>query len=94
MEIGGHSHSHKALAKMPSKFKYNDLNKCISYLNSSLAKPIRTFSYPYGNPNSYDEQVFQILRQKNISIAFSTRIGINKPDENPYDLKRIDPKDI
>jgi len=94
MEIGGHSHSHKALAKIPYKTKYDDINKCISYLNSSLVKPIRLFSHPYGQPNTYDEQVFQILRQKNISIAFSTRIGKNKPDENPYALKRLDPKDL
>ena len=94
MEIGGHSHLHKPLSGLPVQERQADVNRCLSSLQEILGKRVRTFSYPYGKRETFDEVVIELLRTAGLTCAFSTIVGKNPPGTDCFMIRRLDPKDV
>lgn len=95
MLIGGHSHSHMALATLDDNCQRTDLETCMGLLHSRLSsQALWPFSYPYGKVNSFNSLTVQILRDLGFACSFATEVGANEVGQEVFSIRRIDPKDV
>ena len=74
--IGAHTQRHYALVKLGSAAARHEIAASIKRLESELGRPVRHFSYPFGDAASAGEREFGLLRELGLSTAVTTRKGL------------------
>jgi peptidoglycan/xylan/chitin deacetylase (PgdA/CDA1 family) len=87
MVIGGHSHTHPMLEKLPVDDMKKEIDISLSILNKNLKRKVDTYAYPFG---TYNQNVTSYLKEKGIIYSFSTGNSENENPIPPYEIKRID----
>lgn len=86
IEIGSHTLAHRDLTWLPRDERLEDLRASKEGLEWRLDAPVRFLAYPFG---SYDAAVEEALKQAGFKAAVTTVLGLNKPGDDVYALKRI-----
>jgi peptidoglycan/xylan/chitin deacetylase (PgdA/CDA1 family) len=95
MIIGGHSHTHRPLAKLTGTELQLDLATCWDLMTANLLPQAGwPFCYPYGKADSFTSQAVVTLKRLGFCCSFATEAGTNQPGGNLYALRRFDCKDI
>lgn len=95
MVVGGHSHSHLALAMMEPDRQRADLETCAGMLHDRLnPQSIWPFSYPYGKNNSFNSSTVETVQRLGFDCAFATEVGNNQIGQDLFSIRRIDTKDV
>ncbi len=68
--FGAHGKSHNLLTKFSGADLTREVTGSIQMLNGVLAQPSNTFCYPYGGPDSWNDQVLAELQQQTIRYGF------------------------
>lgn len=93
MTLGGHTDSHRPIAKMPDEQMQADLDSCRRRLEANLLPaPTLPFSYPYGKRDSFNEASVEKLRSQGYDCSFTTEKGANEPGSDVFRLRRVDCK--
>ena len=93
--IGGHTHTHVPLARLDDERQRADLEKCACILRERVSpQTLWPFSYPYGKSDTFNTVSIQALRDLDFACSFSTEVGPNAPNTDPYAIRRFDPKDV
>ena len=82
IEIGGHTISHPSLTKVTYEQSRVEIRQCLADLNKNLGVKKRTFCYPNGLPEDYDEEIKNIVKQEGFIdavTAFNDYHNINIP---------------
>ena len=87
--IGGHSLYHDILSELELSVMRQDVLLSIKLLEYNLQTPIKHYSYPEGQPNHYNENVINALKDNGIICCPSAVNGINGYKTDLFDLKRI-----
>lgn len=74
--FGAHTVHHFALAKLQSEKCRREIAESVTRLADELGRPVRHFSYPYGDEGSAGEREFDIARELGIETAVTTRKGL------------------
>ena len=74
--IGGHTLRHYALAKLGAGAMRHEMESSIKRLETELKRPIRHFSYPFGDVCSAGEREFDCARELGMVTAVTTRKGM------------------
>jgi len=74
--IGGHTRRHLALAKLSLSEARLEMEEGLRRLERELARPIRHFSYPYGDETSAGPREFELARELGLQTAVTTRKGL------------------
>ena len=74
--IAAHTTNHFALAKLRPEDARREMADSVARVAKELGKPIRHFSYPYGDDGSAGEREFEIARDLGIETAVTTRKGL------------------
>lgn len=85
-EIGSHTLAHRDLTGLPADERAQDLTLSKEGLEYRLDAPVKFLAYPYGN---YDAATEAALRQAGYKGAVSTVLGLNRPGDDIYALKRV-----
>ena len=95
MLMGGHSHSHTALANLCDAGQRADLDTCARLLHGRL-KPqaLWPFSYPYGKKHTFNALTIETVRKLGFACAFVTDVGSNAAGHDLFRLLRIDANDV
>jgi len=94
MLMGGHSHTHIALEAHRDR-QDEELARCAQTLHRHLkSQTLWPFSYPYGKPDTFSSATIESLRKLHFNSAFATVVGNNYPGQDPFQIRRIDPKDL
>lgn len=72
IDVGAHTVSHSRLSELPVSQQESEIAESKQDLESSLSRPIRLFSYPYGDPASFTEDTVRIVRRLGFSGAVGT----------------------
>jgi peptidoglycan/xylan/chitin deacetylase (PgdA/CDA1 family) len=90
VSFGGHTMHHPILAylKDSAEVKY-EVSECRRVLEQQLGHPVRTFAYPAGRPEHIGEEALQAVRGAGYAWALTTVIGINDPQSDPHQLRRV-----
>jgi len=94
MLIGGHSHTHVPLAPQKAVRQREELINCADALHSHLRdQELWPFAYPHGKPDTFSEATNLALQGLHFDSAFVTVVGDNRPGQDLYEIRRVDPKD-
>ena len=87
--IGGHSTYHDILSLQSIENAKKDINLSIDLLEYNLQRKVFDYSYPEGQRNHYNKKIKDLLKKKKIRFCPSAITGVNKFNDNLFDLKRI-----
>ncbi len=87
IEIGSHSLSHCKLGDVPLVRARLEIKQSKQQLEQRLGKRVQYFAYPYGHVN---QAVRNGVAEAGYRLACSTRAGKNRPDVDPYLLRRVE----
>jgi peptidoglycan/xylan/chitin deacetylase (PgdA/CDA1 family) len=89
--IGAHSMSHNCLADLPETAKkHEEIFKSMETVKQFGVTDFIPFSYPHGTRSSYDHETKDFVKNSGMSCAVTTIEGLNDPNTDPYELKRIE----
>jgi len=88
IEFGSHTVSHPILSEIPKAEVMWELRESMLRLSEELGSPVSSFAYPNGGELDYNDYVKEALIECGYTYAVTTRAGINRPFENPFELKR------
>jgi peptidoglycan/xylan/chitin deacetylase (PgdA/CDA1 family) len=91
VDFGSHTVTHPILSRIPRHEMLTEIRESKQHLEEQLRVPITSFAYPNGRANDYNEDVKSALRESGYCFAVTTRLGINAPLGNPFELKRGQP---
>lgn len=74
--IGAHTLRHYALAKLGAGAARHEMAESIKRLETELQRPIKHFSYPFGDVCSAGEREFDLARELGMVTAVTTRKGV------------------
>ena len=73
--IGGHTRRHYAIARLGPGAARAEIVEGIARLEQELGRPVRHFSFPFGDETSAGPRDFAIVRDLGLSTAVTTRKG-------------------
>jgi peptidoglycan/xylan/chitin deacetylase (PgdA/CDA1 family) len=93
--IGSHTVNHLALAKLPEEKTKKEIKDALAIIERKTGKPVRHMAYPYGMPSAAGPREFNIARQANLKLAFTTVSSNIKKHHahNLHALPRIEMRD-
>jgi peptidoglycan/xylan/chitin deacetylase (PgdA/CDA1 family) len=74
--IAAHTTNHFALAKLRPEDARREMADSVARVAKELGKPVRHFSYPYGDEGSAGSREFEIARDLGLETAVTTRKGL------------------
>ncbi len=86
IEIGSHTLHHRDLTTLPPDERARDLQLSKEGLEWRLDAPVQFLAYPFG---SYDAATEAALKKAGYRAAVGTAVGLNRPGDDVYALKRI-----
>ncbi len=78
--IGAHTLHHRALARIDEEEARYEMAASRARIEDELGTPVRTFAYPYGDPDSAGPREFALARELGFSLALTTRKGHLYPE--------------
>lgn len=69
LEVGGHTHTHPTLPRVPSAALPGEIDRCRERLDAELGDRPRTFCYPNGQPEDYSEEVARAVERAGFACA-------------------------
>lgn len=88
VHIGAHSISHVRLSEASEIRKRFEIFESKRILEQKLGS-CTTFAYPYGTPDSYDDETQVRLKEAGFSLSFLTHSDVITRESQPYCLPRI-----
>ncbi len=88
ISFGAHSLTHRKLASLNRPELEKEIGGSKAILERFLKEPVRIFAYPFGSYGSFTGVAIDVLRSQGYKAAFTTIIGRNTVQTDPYLLKR------
>lgn len=88
-EVGGHSHTHRILSYLDSNELDFEISTSLEILRSVTGRSTIHYSYPEGQPNTYNETVIATLKASGIEICPTAVHGTNPIGSDLFSLRRI-----
>lgn len=82
--FGAHGKSHNLLTKFIGTELTREVTGSVQELDTVLSQPSNTFCYPYGGPDSWNDQVLEKLEQLSIEYGFC----VEPADITPADIQQ------
>ncbi|MBM3607766.1 MAG: polysaccharide deacetylase, partial [Alphaproteobacteria bacterium] len=74
--IGAHTLTHPMLGRRRMEFARDEMARCKTIIEERLARPVRHFAYPVGDPLSAGVREFALARELGYASAVTTRPGM------------------
>lgn len=74
--IGGHTRRHYAVGRLSARAARAEIVEGVVRLETELARPVRHFSFPFGDENSAGPRDFAMARELGFATAVTTRKGV------------------
>ncbi len=87
--IGAHTVSHPLLGELDEIDFRTEIQASIHSIERISNKKVELFSYPFGNINSYNDKIIQVLQSCGIKRAYTVENRALYEDEYDYTIPRI-----
>jgi peptidoglycan/xylan/chitin deacetylase (PgdA/CDA1 family) len=85
-EVDAHTFTHPDLTTIDDTQLEQEVAGSRQQIRQQFGVPVNFFCYPDGR---FDDRVIQAVKSAGFLGATTTQLGIAKPDENPYELRRV-----
>lgn len=90
VSFGAHTMHHPTLAYLRDTAEVQrEVSECRTFIEQQLGHPVPIFAYPIGNPADFGEKGLRAVRESGYAWAVTTIDGINTPQTDPHQLRRI-----
>ena len=93
ISFGSHTVTHPILSKLSVDRAREEIQESKAVIDQKLRTPIRTFAYPNGRKDDFNESTKRLLKEAGYVCALTTKFGANEIDEDLFDLRRATPWD-
>jgi hypothetical protein len=91
INFGSHTVTHPILSRIsPDKIR-RELTISKETIEKQLGVPVRTFAYPVGRGQDFNEEVKTLLQEAGYVCGLTTILGPNEPRQDPFELRRGTP---
>jgi peptidoglycan/xylan/chitin deacetylase (PgdA/CDA1 family) len=91
VSFGAHTMHHPVLAYVADLTEVQgEVEQCRAMLEQQLGHPVRTFAYPFGQPQHIGGYAIRAVQQAGYDWALTTVYGFNTPQSDPYLLRRVE----
>jgi peptidoglycan/xylan/chitin deacetylase (PgdA/CDA1 family) len=89
VSFGAHTVHHDVLSRSDSERVRREIHQSIHDVETSAGATSRTFAYPNGRVEDFDDRAVAALREAGVMAGLTTIDGLNDAATNPYSLRRI-----
>jgi peptidoglycan/xylan/chitin deacetylase (PgdA/CDA1 family) len=90
IQLGAHTHQHFILSRIERELQRSEIQICKQRVESLTSKPCRSFAYPNGRPEDFNEDTLSILEDCAFEFAVTTVEGLCNADSfSPMRLPRL-----
>ena len=94
MDIGCHTASHPKLPLLSGSALQAEIARSSIELEERLGKSVGAFSYPFGNPDSFNDECRWVLHRIGFEVACALVGGSGRPGQDPLALGRLPVEDV
>jgi peptidoglycan/xylan/chitin deacetylase (PgdA/CDA1 family) len=88
-QVGAHTRTHVQLAGQPEELQRAEIVGSVEDLAAILARPVRSFAYPFGVPEAVGRLAPQIAEEAGCALACTTSAGRVRRRSDPHSLPRL-----
>jgi peptidoglycan/xylan/chitin deacetylase (PgdA/CDA1 family) len=88
IEFGAHSHTHCIARNETSERRREEVRLSVCRVAAWTGRPVRTYSYPNGEPGDFGETEKAVLREEGIAVAVTGIAGANGPSADLLEIRR------
>ncbi|MBU4009416.1 MAG: polysaccharide deacetylase family protein [Proteobacteria bacterium] len=88
IEIGSHTVNHPILSRLTYGQQFMEISGAIKRIEEKTGIRPKVFAYPNGRLEDFNNDTLSILKRCGIRSAFTTEVGNNSVDSDPFMLKR------
>ena len=89
MIIGSHTVSHPVMSKLDLETQKFEISESFNFLESICNIDHRTYSHPYGQAHTYNEDTVKILNNYNVAYSFSVKSEDFRFKLMPNDIQKL-----
>jgi len=89
--IGAHTCSHPILSTISDQENEFEILGSQKIIEKEIGVPVLHFAYPNGRISDYGNAAKLALKKGNFDCALTTNPGVNRKDQNQYEIKRSQP---
>ena len=89
VELGSHTVTHAVATRLPQEAFKQELRESREAIESAAHTEVRSFAYPFGQPEDYSPQTAELLKQAGYQCGLTTDEGVVHPDSDPFQMKRV-----
>lgn len=93
ISFGSHTVTHPMLSKLSPEKGWEEIQKSKVIIEEQLRTPVRSFAYPNGSDDDFDESTKTLLREAGYTCALTTKFGANESYQDLFELRRATPWD-
>lgn len=86
--LGAHTHDHFMLSRLTDEEIAREVGTSIDLIERRVGVRVRTFAYPNGRAEDYDERSRSVLASLGVRYALTSRQGFARAGSDPYQLPR------
>lgn len=88
-EIGGHSVTHQQLSSLSRDEQWQEIAGCRDALAGLIGRPVRTFAYPFGGTDAFDDTSAALAADAGFDVACAGYPGLTGTATDPYRIPRV-----
>jgi peptidoglycan/xylan/chitin deacetylase (PgdA/CDA1 family) len=89
--FGSHSVTHPILSRISAERIRTEIQRSKETIEKQLNVPVRTFAYPVGRSQDFNEDTKTLLQEDGYICAVTTIPGANESGQDPFELRRVIP---
>jgi peptidoglycan/xylan/chitin deacetylase (PgdA/CDA1 family) len=90
IQLGAHTHQHFVLSRIERELQQSEIRISKQAVESLTSKPCRSFAYPNGRPEDFNDDTLAILEDCGFEFAVTTVEGLCNPTSiSPLRLPRL-----
>jgi len=89
--IGAHTVTHPILSRLTPTRAWEEIHDSKAAIEKALGAPVRSFAYPNGKPDDYNNTVTRLVREAGFRCAVTSRRGVNDFATPVLELRRGGP---
>lgn len=87
--FGGHTVSHPILSRESRERVRSEVQECKQHIEKLTGQVVRSFAYPNGRRQDYNEMVIAELIEAGYEAAFTSIHGLYRPGDSRFEIRRI-----
>lgn len=91
ISFGSHTVTHPILSRLSLERAREEIEKAKQIIEEKLGTCVRTFAYPNGRTNDFNQTTKKLLRNAGHICGLTTNFGTNECDHDPFELRRATP---